>query len=374
MPKPTIICVDDEKIVLDSLKRELKNVFADIYQIEVAESGEEALEIAEELIGNSIEVPLIIADFIMPKMKGDECLIKIHKLLPDTCKIMLTGRATTEGITNALNNANLYRYISKPWQSEDMSMTANEAIKSFYARKKLEERRIALEVANKKLMKLDSAKNYFLGLLSHELNTPLIGINGNAKLIQAISDDKDVLESVDGILDSENRLRRLADMSLLITRMRTDKYAIKKQAEPLSGLIDAAMFNHRDSAEAKNIKLTKIFEIEDQSILVDYSLILKVFDFVIDNAIKYSDDDSEVKIITEKSDTGIELLILDQGRGFSEDSIGSLFELFVSDELMSHSEGLGLSLAAAKIITEAHDFDIRAENNLEGGAMIRIQF
>jgi CheY-like chemotaxis protein len=72
MTTRAIVCVDDELIVLDSLKEQLKRRFGDNYYIEVAESGEEALLVIEELQKEGIEIPLIISDQIMPRIQGDE--------------------------------------------------------------------------------------------------------------------------------------------------------------------------------------------------------------------------------------------------------------------------------------------------------------
>ncbi|MCA1992138.1 MAG: response regulator, partial [Coleofasciculus sp. S288] len=115
MNQPVIICVDDEATVLDSLEIELRKALGDEYLIEIAESGEEALELVEELLEAQHEVALVISDHIMPSMKGDELLKRIHAILPQTLKIMLTGQANLEAVANAINYANLYRYIAKPW-------------------------------------------------------------------------------------------------------------------------------------------------------------------------------------------------------------------------------------------------------------------
>ena len=82
MNKQAIICIDDEAIVLDALTEQLQNEFGEQYVIEVAENGDEAMEIVEEYIHNSIDIPVVIADFIMPGMKGDELLEKIFLRRP----------------------------------------------------------------------------------------------------------------------------------------------------------------------------------------------------------------------------------------------------------------------------------------------------
>lgn len=127
----TILCVDDEKTITYSLKDQLKKYLGDSINIETAESGDEALEILQELLDEKREIPVVISDYLMPGIKGDELLKKIHEINPNTYKILLTGQATLEGVTNAINNANLYRYIGKPWVKEDIELAVKEAIKSY---------------------------------------------------------------------------------------------------------------------------------------------------------------------------------------------------------------------------------------------------
>jgi signal transduction histidine kinase/FixJ family two-component response regulator len=137
MNKKTILCVDDEKPVLDSLKDQLRKEFATDYNIEMAQSGDEAIEVFNELLDEGQDIPVVISDHLMPGMKGDELLIRLHELSPRTKKIMLTGHAGGKAIGNALNKANLYRYIAKPWDTEDLIITITEAIKSYNQQKAL---------------------------------------------------------------------------------------------------------------------------------------------------------------------------------------------------------------------------------------------
>ena len=151
MAKPVIVCVDDEKNVLKSLKVELKNAMGNEYRIEIAEAGEDALELVAELLEGGYEVPLIISDYIMPDMKGDELLQRIHIISPKTLKIMLTGQADIEAVGNAIKYASLYRYIAKPWQTEDLRLTVREAVNSYIQKKKLAEQNLRRQLLNQEL-------------------------------------------------------------------------------------------------------------------------------------------------------------------------------------------------------------------------------
>ncbi len=154
MSKPVIICVDDEPTILESLKIELKKALEDDYLIESASGGEDALELLAELIEDKYEVPVVISDYRMPGIKGDELLKEIHKTCPDTIKIMLTGEANLGAVSNAIKYAKLYRYIAKPWQYEDLALTVKEAIRSYFQGKQLAEQNVKLQELNQELESL----------------------------------------------------------------------------------------------------------------------------------------------------------------------------------------------------------------------------
>lgn len=157
MIKSAILCVDDEPIVLESLKEQLKRSFGSSYYIEIAESGEEALLVIEELEEDGIEINVIISDQIMPIMQGDELLIKIHEQYPKSLKILLTGQASAEAVGNVVNNANLYRYVAKPWDEADLCLTVTEALKSYRQDKQLTQQNEALQKINDELEQLNAS-------------------------------------------------------------------------------------------------------------------------------------------------------------------------------------------------------------------------
>jgi len=149
--KQVILCVDDEKMILDSLYYQLRQYLGNSYQIETAETGEEAIELLAELHQEQKEISLIICDQIMPGLKGDELLIKIHDQSPQILKILLTGQSSLETVTNAVNYANLYRYIAKPWDSVDLCMTITEALRSYEQSKQLVAQNETLKILNTSL-------------------------------------------------------------------------------------------------------------------------------------------------------------------------------------------------------------------------------
>jgi serine phosphatase RsbU (regulator of sigma subunit)/CheY-like chemotaxis protein len=156
MGKKYILCVDDEATVLSSLKQELKSGLGNEYSFEVAESGEEGLDLARSIISKGHDLPVVISDQLMPGMKGDQFLVSLQGISAQTRKILLTGQASATAVGNALNNANLYRFISKPWDAEDICLTVKEALKTYYLEHNLEVQNRTLKNINKYSLLLGS--------------------------------------------------------------------------------------------------------------------------------------------------------------------------------------------------------------------------
>lgn len=162
MKTPVILCVDDEEIVLRSLQRELNDVLGQAYLIEIAEGGADALDVFRELRANDHDVPVVISDHIMPGMKGDEFLRHIHRLSPQTLNIMLTGQADLAAVTNAVNHANLYQYVAKPWEATHLAMTVKEALRRYTHERTIETQHAHLQTANRELECLNAAYERFV--------------------------------------------------------------------------------------------------------------------------------------------------------------------------------------------------------------------
>jgi CheY-like chemotaxis protein len=128
MSELAIICVDDEAIILDSLREQLKRKFGSRYLYEVAESAEEAWDVIEELHSDSVRVIAIVSDWLMPGMKGDEFLIEVHRRYPNVIPIMLTGQADENAIARAKEQANLYACLYKPWTEEELFAIISSAL------------------------------------------------------------------------------------------------------------------------------------------------------------------------------------------------------------------------------------------------------
>lgn len=176
MEYPVILCVDDERVVLDGLKAQLNREFGATHAIEIAESGKESLELIEDLLSRGTDLPIIISDQVMPDLKGHELLQRVHKLLPNTLKILLTGHSDMEAITEAVNKSNLYRYLSKPWNGSDLILTIKEALKSYYQKQEIEEKNRLLAQQNHELEGLVRARTEELRIEKEKTETLLHNI------------------------------------------------------------------------------------------------------------------------------------------------------------------------------------------------------
>ncbi len=143
MNQEVILCVDDEQMILNSLSEQLYKHLGDRYIYEFAESGDEALEVIQELTAKGHNLVMLISDQIMPGMKGDGLLIEFNKRFPNAIKILLTGQAGLESAINAINNADLFRYLIKPWVEENFIATIKKGLRQYYLISEMEKRLVA---------------------------------------------------------------------------------------------------------------------------------------------------------------------------------------------------------------------------------------
>ena len=154
-PREHIICVDDEEGILTALRQQLGARFGDECQIEVAQSAHDALELVDELRRDGEPLAVMIADQIMPGMKGVELLEEVHKRSPGTTKILLTGQAGLDAVVAAINRAGLNRYIPKPWDEPDLRLTVENLLRTFRLHRQNE---LLVEDLKRKNSELEAAK------------------------------------------------------------------------------------------------------------------------------------------------------------------------------------------------------------------------
>lgn len=120
---PGVLLVDDEKNILRALQRLLVD---EDFPVFTASSGEEGLA----MLGSGQDVGLIVSDQRMPGMNGSEFLSRTRELAPDALRILLTGYSDMDATIDAINRGGAYRYVTKPWNDEELLQTIREALKN----------------------------------------------------------------------------------------------------------------------------------------------------------------------------------------------------------------------------------------------------
>ncbi|MBZ0157354.1 MAG: response regulator [Alphaproteobacteria bacterium] len=156
-----ILCVDDEPNVLNSLRRLFLD---DDYTILTAASGQEGLGLLERE-----PVHLVISDYRMPGMNGVEFLKEVCREWPDTVRIVLSGYADTASIVSAINEGQIYKFIPKPWNDDELKVTVSNALERYFLYRKNRELTFELAQKNDKLVKLLQEKSASLEFRSRVL-------------------------------------------------------------------------------------------------------------------------------------------------------------------------------------------------------------
>jgi len=192
--KSIILCVDDDSTVLNALRTMLSSHFGPEVQVEFAESGDEALEIAAELHAQGGELGLVISDFMMPGLRGDELLVKLHEASANTVKILLTGQSDMSGVKRAINEANLYRFLEKPFLNDDIVLTVRAALRAYWQERDLIRHNEELRRMNAELEDIVAArteelveKNRLLEVLS--VTDKLTGLYNRRKLDELLEEE-----------------------------------------------------------------------------------------------------------------------------------------------------------------------------------------
>ncbi|MBQ4810500.1 two-component system response regulator [Pseudoalteromonas luteoviolacea] len=143
-----VLCLDDEKSVLNSLGRLLRQ---NGIKAELFESGLEALERVRE-----VSFDVIISDMRMPKMDGAEFLTNAKAISPDARRILLTGYSDIEDTINAINGGGIHGYIQKPWKNEHLILEINKAAELSKLKKQNDELQNKVKAQNAELKELNS--------------------------------------------------------------------------------------------------------------------------------------------------------------------------------------------------------------------------
>jgi two-component system, sensor histidine kinase and response regulator len=382
MKKPVVICVDDEPTVLDSLKVELRRGLSGQCLIEIAESGEETLELLEELLQDDYDVAVVIADYIMPGLKGDELLHQIHSRSPGTINIMLSGQADLDAVGRSIQYANLYRFISKPWHCADLGLTVSEALQSYHQGQQLEsqnaklrklyeevqvlnenlehqvqERTQELQFSLQEVKSLSQMKDDLLHAVSHDLRTPVTGMLMVLKRLQAQADDTISFDRsiLNRMVSSSDRQLQLLEM-LLETHLgdvRGLKLNLGKQG--LHRLIEEVIQDLEPLLQSNQATLVNLIPSDLPDLTIDRLQISRVYENLITNALKHNPPGICITLRAFLEPPFVRCLVQDDGNGMDQAQCNNLFERYSQGvNRIRRSVGIGLGLYLCRQIVQEH--------------------
>jgi two-component system, sensor histidine kinase and response regulator len=386
MSNKVILCIDDEPIVLNALKEQIQQGFQNDYTIEIAEGGEEALEIIEDLLSEGAEIHIVIADFIMPGLKGDALLAKIHSKLPFVKTLLLTGQASIEGVSNAVNNANLYRFISKPWEKDDLILTLKEAVKSYEQEKTIIKQNEELQELNsslekkveertKQLNELNATKDKFFSIIAHDLKNPFNTLIGFTELLLENLRDysPEKLHEFIGILhDTSKQSYSLLENLLEWSRSQTGAIQIKKEVINIYNLVEENINLLLNQASKKKIKLVNDIHYEG-TVVADLNMLSTVIRNLVSNAIKYTKEEGTITCRANLKDDKLEISINDTGIGIKPENLPKLFRIDINYSTRGTADegGTGLGLILCKEFISKNDGEIWVESVFGEGSTFK---
>lgn len=357
MNKKTILCIDDEPIILEALQEQLSASFGEEYNIETSDSGEDALEFFMELKEEGHQIPVIISDYVMPGMKGDELLTKIHEEAPDSLKILLTGQASIEGISNAINYAQLYRYIAKPWDKDDLVLTVKEATKSFLQEVKIIKQNKELLTLNasleekvnqrtEELRLANASKDKFFSIIAHDLKSPFNAMLGLSEVMLEnweLLEEEEKIEFVSDIKDTSKNTFNLLQNLLEWSRSQTGKVQVEAIDFNPAGLIEQNINVLHQHAHSKDITIENKVNGEWMC-FADENMISTVFRNLISNSIKFTNEGGCIEVLGNEKEDHYEFCIKDNGIGMNDATVAGLFDITSKVQRNGTKEELGTGL------------------------------
>jgi signal transduction histidine kinase/GGDEF domain-containing protein len=368
-----ILIVDDEKEVRDFLSKALSRIAK--FRVELAESGEEALQKIEK--GN---FDLVLTDLKMPKTDGLQLITEIAKSKPEILTVLMTGHGSIDSALVALKQG-ASDYLTKPLNLDEMIVRIQKVLEDRQRFVRLRDFATQLERANQELKRIDEMKSEFVSVASHELRTPLAAIK-NA--IQLILNGKtgEINENQNKFLSMAdrniNRLTNILNDLLNLSRIESGKIGMKFENLELKGLIELTTSSLRPKADEKSIRIE--VEVPEQlpTVYGDHEKIEQILTNLVGNAIKFTPDGGQILITAKPLHKGVEgghgdrvaVSVKDTGIGIPQEHLGAIFEKFHQVEGSIHRSvsGTGLGLAITKGLVEAGHGTIWVESKVGKGS------
>lgn len=361
-----LLVIDDEPSILSALKRQFRRN----YQVYIANSAEEGLELMK-----THPIQVIISDQRMPGMNGTAFFDQVKTNYPNAIRLLLTGYADIQAVIEAINDGNIYRYITKPWDPAELDTIVRGAFERHDLIVRNEELVAKLQQANvdleskvqsrtTQLVELNKDKDRLIGIVAHDLRGPIGNIKMCHDLICKNLTNATMQSKLLGMIDevTEKALVLIDDL-LDVSAIETGLLVLDKTTVALEPFLDKIIRFNRLAADKKNILLELDYQGPETGTF-DRQRIEQVLDNLLGNAFKYSHKNTAVKLSVEMSEGLLHFKIFDKGQGIREDDMNKLFSAFQKTSTLptnsEHSNGLGLSIC--KRIVELHGGTIHAES------------
>ena len=227
-----------------------------------------------------------------------------------------------------------------------------------------------IERKNMEQMRLD-----FFANVSHELRTPITVVRGYTEsLVDGVVSDEERRQQYYARMLSEcQSMERLVGDLLLLSKMQNPDFLVEKEPVTLQQVFYDLRRSAKAIAEEKNIEIVVKQPEEPCVMMADYVRLRQMFVVIVDNAIKFSRENSNIYISME-CEENIRVSIRDEGVGISEEELPYIFEKFYKSKLRQNAKGSGLGLAIARQICLKHDGTIRVESTVGKGTTFIFNF
>jgi len=352
--KITVLYIDDEDNNLKSFKASLRKDF----KIFTAIDGEEGLRIAQEE-----EVHVVIADQRMPGMTGTEFFERMVKINPDPIRILLTGYSDIASVIDAINKGEVYRFIDKPWNIEQIKNSIKNAADIFFMKKELKEK-------NQKLQKLHSEMNQFVYSLSHELRGPLMSISGVSKLAKMEVNDANVLEYFEMIDSATGKLDDF--IYKMLDFYRSTKIDNKVTEIHFREILDQQLKAFHEKFDLSGFHIET--QVNQEALFFsDDAKIRVILNNLFSNAVqfqKHQPTEKRISVTVDVVDGNAVIVLEDNGIGIEARHREEVFNLFA--RATQKNVGTGLGLYMVKEAVEQMGGQIFLDSELHEGTTVTV--
>ena len=361
-PRPTLLVVDDEPEVLDSVY----NLLRLKYRVITCATGTRALD----LIRSDGEVHVIMSDQRMPEMTGVELLRQVKDIRPEITRLLFTAYADIRTVIDAINQGHVFRYLAKPWEPEELEAVVRQAVEHHDLIVEKNRLLAELQAANVKLTEADRLKGAFIEVASHELNTPVTVVLGMLELWKlSLSRDAPLAERqwVDRIGAAAHRLARTVERMLKLVRSGEFGRSLEKETVAIEPLVQRTIDELAPYLELRRQSVAVDVEPDLAPIQVDRDKLTDVLVNLMANAVKFTPDGGTIRVgaCDEPGIPGwVRIRVSDEGVGVPPEEQQYLFEpFFTGFDTLRHSSGdyqfgkrgIGLGLWLVKTFVELHD-------------------